>query len=412
MKNFFPVALASALAALGVFVDTGCSNKSGPVTVTLWTQEAATANAFRFAESLAGAYTAANPLVKFEVVNKESDSLARDFIASSKAGNGPDLIWTIGDHIAPFKEAGLIRSVDGLFDLTKFADPALAALKLPGSDSTWGVPISVGLHLMLLYNRGLIPTPPADTDQLVEAAKALTKGQVYGLAFNETEPFWLIPWLGGFKGRVFAADGKTPTLDTTAMRSALSWYYDLKYTYKVVPPEADYATADTLFKEGKAAMLIGGDWALGDYRVKLGDKLGVARIPMVKSTGAYPAPYFTGKFFLIPKRLSGWKVKPVQDFVRFATDRDNQLAMEAKLQRLPVLKEALASVAIANDPVLRGSADQMLVGLPLPTVPAMRAIWDSMKPEMIAVLAGKKNPDEAAAAMQKSAAARIAAMND
>ena len=82
---------------------------------------------------------------------------------------------------------------------------------------------------------------------------------VYPLVYNQTEPFWLAPWLGAYKGgRVFAADGKTPNLDSTAMVSALQLLQDLKFKYKVFPAESDYGTADTQFKEGKAAMIING----------------------------------------------------------------------------------------------------------------------------------------------------------
>ena len=64
---------------------------------------------------------------------------------------------------------------------------------------------------------------------------------------------------------MFAEDGVTPTLDTEEMRSALEFLYDLKFTDKVTPAEADYNVADGQFKEGKAAYIINGDWTLGAY---------------------------------------------------------------------------------------------------------------------------------------------------
>jgi len=41
---------------------------------------------------------------------------------------------------------------------------------------------------------------------------------------------------------------------------------------------------DTLFKEGKAAMIVNGDWSLSDYQGVLGNNLGVAAIPTISST--------------------------------------------------------------------------------------------------------------------------------
>jgi arabinogalactan oligomer/maltooligosaccharide transport system substrate-binding protein len=269
---------------IAVFVLTACGptapkEPSQEVTIVLWTKEGEADGGLQYVTSLTDAYTAAHPLVKFEVVNKDVETLREDFQTASLAGNPPDLLWTVSDHVGPFSVAGIIQPVDKLVDLTKYVE----SIKL-GND-TWAVPISSGNHLMLLYNKDLVATAPKDTDELISVAQSITSGDTYGLVFNFTEPFWLAPWLGGFGGRVFAEDGVTPTLNTPAMVDTLQFLYDLKYTYKVMPAEADYNGADTLFKEGKAGMLINGDWSLGDYKTALGDKLGVDPHPGVKKHG-------------------------------------------------------------------------------------------------------------------------------
>ncbi len=45
----------------------------------------------------------------------------------------------------------MIQPVDKLFDLTKYVDAALVAVKLNGEE--WGVPISNRNHLMLLCTK-------------------------------------------------------------------------------------------------------------------------------------------------------------------------------------------------------------------------------------------------------------------
>jgi arabinogalactan oligomer/maltooligosaccharide transport system substrate-binding protein len=256
---------------------------------------------------------------------------------------------------------------------------------------------------MLLYNKALLETPPADTDELLAIGPGLTTGDQYALVYNQTEPFWLVPWLGGFGGAVFAEDGTTPTLDTQAMIDTLQFLYDIKYTTPIIPAESDYNGADTLFKEGKAAMIINGDWSLGDYQALLGDNLGVARIPMVSATGEWPAPYTSGVYFMLPEGLEGAKLQAVTGFINFVTNPANQALQIAKLNRLPALKAALDDPLISSNPVLQGSADQMVVGTPMPTVSEMRCNWDAMKPEMQAVLADTESPEDAAAAMQSAA---------
>ncbi len=377
-----------------------------PVVIALWTKEGEADGGLQYVTSLTDAFTAANPLVTFEVVNKDVETLREDFQTSSLAGNAPDLLWTVGDHVGPFTTAGLIQAVDPLFDMTKY----VASVEMNGS--TWAVPISSGNHLMLLYNKALVPTPPADTDELLSMGQALTSGDTYGLVFNQTEPFWASPWLGGFGGKVFADDGVTPTLDTPEMVATMQFLYDLKFTAKIIPAESDYNGADTLFKEGKAGMLINGDWSLADYKTALGENLGVAPLPKVTSTGLMPAPYTAGTYFMLPEGLEGAKLDAVKAFVEFATNLENQTAQVANLKRLPGLKEALTIPEIASDPILKASTEAMSYGTPQPTVVEMRCIWDSWKPEMIAMLSKADGTAPAAAAtnMQASAVACITAL--
>lgn len=372
-----------------------------PVTIVMWTKEGEADGGLQFVQSLADAYTALNPEITFEVTNKDVETLREDFLTAGLAGSLPDLLWTVNDHAGPFTDAELLMPVDDLFDLNLYVDSALAAAELGGR--TWGVPIANGNHLMLLYNKALVATPPANTDELLAMGKGLTSGEQYGLVYNQTEPFWLVPWLGGFGGAVFAEDGKTPTLNTPEMVATLQFLYDIKYTTPIIPAESDYNGADTLFKEGKAAMIINGDWSLGGYKDLLGDNLGVARIPMVSATGEWPKPYTSGVYFMLPYTLEGAKLDAVKGFISFVTSPTNQALMVAKLNRLPALKAALEDPLITNDPILKGSADQMVVGTPMPTVSEMRCNWDSMKPEMQAVLADTKTPEEAVAAMQTAA---------
>jgi len=379
--------------------------KGGAVTIALWTKEGDADGGLPVVKGLAKAFSAGNPNVTFTIDNKDVETLRQDFQTVSLAGKAPELLWTVSDHAGPFTTAKLIDPVDSMFKASDFVDSAVAAVKLDGK--TWGIPVSNGNHLMLLYNKDFVKTAPKDTAEMIAVAKANTKDGMYGLVFNQTEPFWMVPWLGGFGGSVFDKDGVTPTLNTKAMTDTLQFLSDLKTKEKILPAESDYNGADTLFKEGKAAMIINGDWSLGGYKDKLGDKLGVAPLPKITATGKYPAPYTSGIFLMIPTGLSGDKLAAVQAFANYVTSKDIQLYMLKKLVRLPALKVALADPSVTADPILSGSAAQMTYGTPMPTVLEMRCNWDSMKPELISVMSGKETPVDAAKAMQDAALACI-----
>jgi arabinogalactan oligomer/maltooligosaccharide transport system substrate-binding protein len=395
------LAVAPALVAQTVTPDQIAALKT--TTVLLWTKEGEADQALQYVQYLADTFSRTYPRISFEVVNKNVEVLREDFQTASLAGTPPDLLWTVSDHAGPFTTAKLIQPVDTLFPLINYVTSAVNAVKLGGK--TWGVPISNGNHLMLMYNKKLIAKPPATTNELFALIDKLPSS-VYPLAYNQTEPFWLVPWLGGYKGAVFAADGKTPTLNTPAMISTLTLLKQMK-DKGLVPPESDYNGAETLFKEGKAAMLINGDWSLVGYRDAMGDDFAVARIPMVSATSTWPAPYTSGAFFMIPTDTTGTKLTAVRGFVQFATSRSMQVEMIKRLSRLPALKTALTDEDLTSNVLLKNSADQMVVGTPMPTVLEMRAVWDAMKPEMAAVLAGSKTPQAAAAAMQSAAVAGI-----
>ncbi|MGA8843167.1 MAG: extracellular solute-binding protein, partial [Nitrososphaeraceae archaeon] len=314
--------------------------------------------------------------------------------------------WTVADHVGPFTAAAAIMPLDGLIDPATYLPNALAAVQADGK--TWGVPTSYGNQLMLYWNKSLVPDGPADSDAMIAAAKANTSGDKVGLAFRQEESFWLVPFLGAYGGKVFADDGKTPTLNTPAMVSALKFLYDLKYTDKVTPKEADYTVADNLFKQGKAAMAINGDWALGDYS-KLPFKIGVGPIP--KIVGAdFPKPYTAGTFLMASAAVAKDPNKQcvVIDFMKFATDKAHQLEMVAALKRLPGNNEAINDPIVTGDPYLAGAAEAVKLGIPQPTNLEMRCVFDSMNTAIRNVLGKGSDPAKEAAAAQTSAEAGIA----
>jgi arabinogalactan oligomer/maltooligosaccharide transport system substrate-binding protein len=376
---------------------------TGDFNLTLWTKEGEADGSYQFVKKIADAYTALHPNVVFEVVNKDVEALREDFQTASLAGDAPEILWTVADHVGPFTAADLILPLDDMVDKASYVPAAAEIVTADGK--LWGAPTSFGNQLMLLWDKTQLgDTPPADSDAWVAKAKELTTGGNYGIVFNQTESFWLVPFLGGFNGSVFAEDGVTPTLDTDAMKSALQFMYDLKYTDKVVPSEADYNVADGLFKDGKAASIINGDWTLGAYSEALGDKLGVAPLPKMTG-GDWPKPYIAGTFLMAAKAVGDdADLKTVvSDFMTFTTNTENQVDMVATLKRLPGNAAAIADVIVTNDPLLAGAADAATKGVPQPTNLEMRCIFDSMTAGVRDMFTGNSDIAGIATTMQTSA---------
>jgi arabinogalactan oligomer/maltooligosaccharide transport system substrate-binding protein len=389
---------------------------AGDFKILFWTKEGEADGGYQFVKKLTDGFTALHSNVTFEVVNKNVEVLREDFQTSSLAGDAPQLLWTVADHVGPFTAADLILPLDDMVDKASFV-PAAADI-VTANGTLWGAPTSFGNQLMLYWNKSLAgDTAPADSDAWRAKAKELTAGDAFGIVFNQTESFWLVPFLGGFGGSVFAADGVTPTLDTDAMKGAVQFMYDLKYTDKVMPGEADYNVAETLFKDGKAAYIINGDWALGGYAAApdaeapgLGDKLGVGPLPMI--TGHEdPKPYIAGTFLMASKAVGdNPDLKTViSEFMKYATAAPQQVDMVKALKRLPGNATAITDAVVTGDTLLAGAAAAAQKGVPQPTNLEMRCVFDSMNAGIRDMFTGKSTDIAAITkAMQASAEACIA----
>jgi len=355
------------------------------------------------------AFEGIHKTITVKIVHYETEQLRTNFQTAAIAHSGPELVYGPNDNIGPWVTLKILQPIDTVMgsDFVKeFSSNAVGAVSYKGH--VYAAPDINGNHLMLLYNKKLVTgAAPQNTDQLISMAQGLTdksKNQ-YGLAFNENEAFWLMPWLGGFGGAVFDYSTK-PTLNTQAMIDALTFERSLK-TQGVAPATADYAKADSLFTAGQAAFLINGDWSLSGYKKALGDNLGIAPLPMVTKTGKWAAPYTASRGYSINAAASGDKLKAAKLFLQFISQASENVKV-APLGNIPANAAAANDPTVKNDPLLGASAAALVHGVPQPIVPEMRAIYDAIKTPLADVMNGKQDPAAAAAVMQKDAETRIA----
>lgn len=366
-------------------------------TLTVWVQEDELGPVYAYLANLAGAFAAANPGVEIKLLPKDAQTVRNTF---ADASEGVDLLWTTNEEIQQFAASDLLHAVD-FITATQYVSPSIAGATRDGF--LYGAPVSTGNNLVLYYNKKLVKDPPKDTDALIKLAATVTKeplGQ-YTLVYDTTNPFWLMPWLPAFKGGVVAEDGKTPTLDTRAMTETLTLLKTFK-DKKVVSPDADTTIADAIFSEGRAAMIINGDEALGAYSAKFGTDLGVTRLPQVTKNDD-PRPFTGGMYFALPAGAEGTKLDIAEAFIRFVTSKPIQLDMAKKFHRLPALTDAIKDTAITNDPIMKGMSDQMLLGIAPPDSDVLTCIWDAIHANQGSVLNASTPALDAAKTMQAAA---------
>jgi len=156
-------------------------------------------------------------------------------------------------------------------------------------------------------------------------------------------------------------------------------------------------------KDGKAAMIINGDWSLGDYTKALGDKMGVAPVPTINGN-----PYTemtAGKYFMVSNVVLDDPAKKaaVQAFITYMTSAEVQKKWLDQFKRLPSNTEIAKDPSIVSDPILAGSMAALANGRGQPAAPEMRCAWDAWRPNLEGVMAGTTSPEDAAIAAQTSA---------
>lgn len=409
-----PACLIFAIAAALMASQPGCRRDVDPNRITIWHQMRVDERLIL--EKQLARYMAGHPGVVVEQIFKETETLRSGFIVAAIAGQGPDLVYGPADQVGPFEVMGIIRPLEDLFSQA-YLDSLIPEATRRYKGHLYQIADKLGNHLALVYNRDILATPPETDLDLIRLGEELTKDlngdgkpDRYALAWNYTEPFFFIPFMTGFGGWVMTEEG-IPTLDSPGTVEALKFIRDLRDRYHVIPAEADYNVADALFKDGKSAMIINGDWSWAGYR-KAGINIGVAPLPKITSTGLWSAPMVAPRGFSVNVNVKNEKLPLLVDLMHFLMRSDIQLETTRALWTMPTRRDVVESEFVRTDDVVRNSALQIERGRLMPMVPELRAIWDAMRPAYQGVLGGSITPEEAARSMQDLALRKIKEMNE
>jgi arabinogalactan oligomer/maltooligosaccharide transport system permease protein len=406
----------------------GCGERDSRTIITIWHQSRPAE--YQLLREEITRFEQTHPQVRVRALYKETEELRSGFQAASLAGGGPELVYGPSDVLGALQTMGVVQDLSKWFPASENADFVEGALTfLPSPrDATKSELVQVadrfGNHLALVYNRRFIPTPPKTTDELIELAVQNTRDEDgdgrkdrYGLVSNFTEPFFAIPFLTGHGGWVFnesanaggtnASGRPTPSLDTPQAVAAWRFMQELQSRHGVAPKNCDYEAADSLFKSGKAAMIINGDWSWADYLATPGIDAAVAVLPMVSSTGQPMRTMFAPKGYSLNVNTPPGTADLAMEFVRHMVSDDVQRRIVHELHMLPARRSIQKDPLFETDPTLQASLAQLKNGRLMPTATELRAIWDAMKPHYQGLMSGALTPEVAAAAMQRDALDKI-----
>jgi maltose-binding protein MalE len=359
------------------------------------------------------------PGYKFIQLFYAPEELRTNFIISSLAGRGPGLVHCASDLIGPFSELEVIKPLNDFFSpvfLDSFiAEPFQANTTFRGN--LYQVADRVGNHLTLVYNKNMVPKPPETISELITVGQEIVTDEDgdgtperYALAWNYTEPFFAVPFIGMYGGWILD-ENYQPTLNTPAVVQAAQLIYDLAHKYKIIPKESDYETANALFLDGKSAMIINGPWSWGTY-LKRGMNIGLSRIPRNEETGQWATPIVSPLGYVANVNLQGEELAVAIELIRYLTSPEVQLAFAFEFNLIPSRKDLINNPELEKNELYRAAVDQMIVGKPMPVITELRWIWDAMRPAYQGIFTNQISPKEAAEEMQKLAEKLIAENRD
>ncbi len=351
-----------------------------------------------------------HPGWKFAQLFYEPETARTNYIISAMGGSGPALFWGASDNIGPLVELNVIKPLEQYLD-SAFLDSFITE---PIAANTWfqghlyQIADQVGNHLCLVYNKKLVPHPPKTMAELRKLGKELTKDlngdgkpDRYALAWNYTEPFFAVPFIYGYGGRILDENNQ-PTLNTKATIQAAQLIYDLANKDRIIPLECDYEVSNALFLDGYAAMIINGPWSWGTY-IENGIDIGITRIPQIDETGLWPSPMVSPLGYSVNINLEGEKLMVALELLKFLTSAEVELQFTQALGTIPSRKQALFDPSVMQNDLIRSSIYQLEVGTLMPVVTELRWIWDAMRPSYQSIFTGQIKPDQAALAMQQLA---------
>jgi len=330
LKSFVAAAVAAALGGAPAMA-------AEPVEISLYYPVAVGGPVTKTIDAMVADFEKDNPDVKVKAVyaGTYQESIVKALTAY-KSGTPPTLAVLLSTDLFTLIDENAIVPIDPLASSAQ--DKAWMNGFYPGfmansqtGGKTWGVPFQRST-IVLFWNKdlfkqaGLDPERAPETwDQMVEAAKKLTKTDANG---NVTQWGVKIPSTGFaywmFQGMTTPRDtllmnqeGTKTYFDKPEAVKALQNWVDLSAKHKVSPGGViEWGTTPKDFLEGKAAMVWTTTGNLANLRANASFPFGVAMLPAQKKRGS---PTGGGNFYIFSKTTPDQQ-QAAMKFIRWATE--------------------------------------------------------------------------------------------
>lgn len=206
----------------------------------------------------------------------------------------------------------------------------------------------------LFYNKDILDNarvkPPATWDELGTAARQLTSGKQYGIAFaapaNYEGTWQFLPFM-------WSNGGDETDIATPQTAAALQLLVELVNDGSASKSVVNWTQADVndQFRAGNAAMMINGPWQFPVLNEDKSLHYDVVPIPAPKAGATVVAP-LGGETWTVPQTGDTARRQKAAKIVQCLNSDENQLLLAKERQTVPT-KTALQAQFVANQPSMK-----------------------------------------------------------
>ncbi|SNB67135.1 carbohydrate ABC transporter substrate-binding protein, CUT1 family [Arboricoccus pini] len=360
-------------------------------------------------EGMAKDFEHAHPDVKIRVEDVSWDNLQQRLTTDIAGGTPPDLAIVGTRWLLDYASQDVAEPLDS-YMTQEFKDRFIGDFLKPSviNGKTYGLPVAASVRSMF-YNKDLLAKagvngPPATWDDFLAAAKSVKakSGGAYAFGLQgkelETDVYWYYAlWTMG--GNLIE-NGKSGIASPAGIKAA-TLYKELidEGLTQPEPTGANRQDVESLFKQGRAAMIFTGPYMRGQI-AKEAPTLNYGIAPIPKGTTA--ATYGVTDSIVLFKDSShkdvAWKFLEEQAFSpKWRTE------FTLKEGFLPITKAEAADPTFANDPGLKALTALLPSARFAPLIPNWEEMADATMAALQQIYLGDAKPEDAL----KSAADKI-----
>ena len=307
--------------------------------------------------------------IVFEKKTSLTDSLK---LVGNDPNAAPDLFVFAHDKIGVFAEMGILAPVTPLLPeggTDDFLPMTVTAASYKGT--LYQLPLYFET-LLFMYNRRYMTDEdvPATTEELYRYMEENTGRGRYGFVEQHSTPYYAAGWINGFGGYLLNDQGE-PGLNSPETEEALTYH---KKFAELMPGETEYATVNTLFKEGMAHATIAGPWLIPTVR-ESGMDVGIAPMPVIDETGTPISPYMGVQGIQVLRNAAEKKPEAVEKVLRALMSDELLIDLAKASGCAPARESCYEQESITSDEVVMAMKETAESAVPMPNLPEMDVMW-------------------------------------